>query len=260
MHEHFLPSLIASCFVSAAAAYLGSLMITRRMALVGDALGHVALPGMGLAFMLGMDVGIGAFAFLLAAVVVIWYLGEITELSTETLVGVLFVGSLSLGFMLVPEQHMLESLIGDLSTISQMSAWIAGIISVLVFLVTSRIASGMFLISISADLAAVHGINTRRYAFVFLLLIAIVVALGVKVTGSLLVGALLIVPPATARMLARDLRSYASLSVLAGVLSSLVGMLLSAYAGLPVGPTIILSSVVMFVASFGARWMRRWSA
>ena len=89
--EQFLLSLTAGIFIGGAAGYLGSLMLTRRMALVGDALGHVALPGMGLALLLGLDVSFGAFVFLLLGIFLIWLFEIKTSLPTESLVGVVFV-------------------------------------------------------------------------------------------------------------------------------------------------------------------------
>ncbi|NCQ02827.1 metal ABC transporter permease, partial [Candidatus Wolfebacteria bacterium] len=78
INNQFLFSLITAIFVGGAAGYLGSLMISKRMALVGDALGHVALPGIGLALLLGLNVSLGAFVFLLAGVLLIWFLEKKT--------------------------------------------------------------------------------------------------------------------------------------------------------------------------------------
>ncbi|PIU61593.1 ABC transporter, partial [archaeon CG07_land_8_20_14_0_80_38_8] len=108
MISQFLLSLITGLFVGGVSGYLGSLMITKRMALVGDALGHVALPGIGLALFFGLDVSIGAVFFLLIGVLIIWFLESRTNLSAEALVGVLFVVSLALGFLIIPDFELLE--------------------------------------------------------------------------------------------------------------------------------------------------------
>ena len=93
-------------------------MLTKRMALVGDALGHVALPGMGLALLLGLNVSLGAFVFLLLGIFFVWLLEIRTSLPTEALVGVIFVASLASGFLIVPEPELLEALFGDISEVS----------------------------------------------------------------------------------------------------------------------------------------------
>ena len=188
MTEPFFLSLVTGAAVGGAAAYLGSLMITRRMALVGDALGHVALPGMGLALLAGVDVGLGAFAFLILGISLIWKMGERKVLSSEALVGIVFVTSLALGFLIVPQPELLESLIGDLSKISTWGAVLTVLLSAAVAWTVRRLYAGMMLMNISEDLALVEGIRERRTNFLYLFAIAVMVALGVKVTGSLLVG------------------------------------------------------------------------
>ncbi len=153
MNNQFLFSLISGIFIGGAAGYLGSLMLTKRMALVGDALGHVALPGMGLALLLGLNVSFGAFVFLLFGIFLIWLFEIKTSLPTEALVGVIFVASLAVGFLIVPELELLEALFGDILKVSFDMALVSAIFSILVFLVVKSIYPGMILASISNDLA-----------------------------------------------------------------------------------------------------------
>lgn len=249
MNDSLLMSLVVGASVGGAAAYLGSLMITRKMALVGDALGHVALPGMGLALLLHLDVGIGAFVFLALGILLVWRLGEKTLLSLETLVGIVFVSSLALGFIVVPEPELLESLIGDISKVSLSGTLIAVALSAVVIFLVKRMYPGMMLLNIAGDLAAVEGVAARRYNLLYLAAIALIVAVGVKVTGSLLVGALVIVPPATARMISRDMKQYAGASVAIGAVSSVAGIALAPVAHFPAGPSIILVGALLFLLS-----------
>src|SRR3989344_8604680 len=174
-------------------------MLTKRMALVGDAVGHVALPGIGLALLLGLDVSFGAFLFLLLGIFLIWLFEIKTSLPTEALVGVVFVASLAIGFLIVPEPELLEALFGDISKVSFEMALAAIIFSLLIFFVINRIYPKMILASISNDLAKSEGIKVKKQNFIYLLSIATLVALGVKIVGSLLVGALVIIPAATDR-------------------------------------------------------------
>jgi ABC-type Mn2+/Zn2+ transport system permease subunit len=249
MDEALVMSLVVGGFVGGAAAYLGSLMITRRMALVGDALGHVALPGMGLALKLGVDVSYGAFATLTIGILLIWRLGQETLLSMETLVGIVFVSSLALGFLIVPNQDLLESLLGNIANVTLSGTIVAVLLSACVFGVVRRIYPGMMLLSIAADLAAVEGIAARRYNLVYLAAVALIVAVGVKVTGSLLVGALVIVPPATARMISANMAQYAHVSAGLGAVTSVTGIVVARLVGLPAGPAIILVGALLFLLS-----------
>ncbi len=249
MSNQFLFSLISGIFIGGAAGYLGSLMLTKRMALVGDALGHVALPGMGLALLLGIDVSFGAFVFLLLGVFLIWFFEIRTCLPTEALVGVVFVASLALGFLIVPEPELLEALFGDISKVAFEMVLVSVVFSVLIFWAVNHIYTKMILAHISEDLAKSQGIKTKRQNFIYLLSIAIMVALGVKIVGSLLVGALVIVPAAAARNLSRNLKEYYWGSAIIGILSCFFGSLLFKLANLPAGPLIILVSAFFFLIS-----------
>jgi len=247
--NQIFPSLITAIFVGGIAGYLGSLMLTKRMALVGDALGHVALPGIGLALLLGLNISLGAFVFLLLGVLLIWFLEKKTYLATETLVGVAFVLSLALGFLITPQPELLEALIGDISKTSLTDAILSIILTVLVLFVVKKIYSKIMLASVSEDLAAAEGINIAKYNFIYLLAIAIIVALGVKVVGSLLIGALVIVPAAASRIISSNMRQYVFWSAFFGILSCIGGILLSKATQFPAGPLIILVCIVFFIIS-----------
>ena len=107
----------------------------------------------------------------------------------------------------------------------------------------------MMLASISEDLAKVNKIDINKYNFIYLLAIAIIVALGVKVVGSLLIGALVIIPAAASRIFSANMKQYVFWSALFGVLSSVFGILLAKAIQFPVGPLIILVCIVFFVVS-----------
>src|SRR3989344_4964500 len=247
MTNQLLFSLMAGIFIGGAAGDLGSLMLTKRMALVGDALGHVALPGMGLALLLGLNVSLGAFLFLLMGILFIWLFEIRTSLPTEALVGIVFVASLAIGFLIVPEPELLEALFGDISGVSFELASASVVFSVLIFLAVKRIYPKMVLAGISGDLAKSEGISIKKYNFIYLLSIAAIVAIGVKIIGALLVGALLIVPAAAARNLSRNLREYYLGSILLGAAAAFLGILLFKFTGFPAGPLIILVSTVFFL-------------
>lgn len=253
MINELLFSLIAGIFVGGAAGYLGSLMLTKRMALVGDALGHVALPGMGLALLLGLNVSLGAFFFLLFGIFLIWLFEIRTSLPTEALVGVVFVASLAAGFLIVPEPELLEALFGDIAEVSLEMALASVFFSILIFLIIRRIYPKLILASISSDLAKSEGMSVKKHNFIYLLLIATLVALGVKIVGTLLVGALVIVPAAAARNISKNLKEYSFWSIVIGIASCFLGTLIFIYAGLPAGPMIILAATFFFLFSLARK-------
>jgi len=241
--------IISAIFIGLAAGYVGSFMILRRMALVGDALSHVALPGLAIALLLNINPFIGAFATLFIGIVSVWLIENKTELPTESLVGLFFTFSLAIGFLITPQSELLEALFGDISKISAVDAYLAVILSVILIVAMYLISKGFILSTISPDLAKASGVKVSRLNFIFLLLVATAVALGIKAVGSLLMGALVIIPAITSKNITSSLRGYTVLSSLIGLISLLGGMIIASKFHLSPGPVVILASSAVFLVS-----------
>lgn len=247
MENNFLLSLIMGAFVGGIAGYLGSLMVTKRMALVGDALSHVALPGMGLALLYGFNVSLGALIFLAAGVVLIWFFESKTKLPFEALTGIAFTTSLAVGFLVTPDPELAHALVGDISQIGLIDLIASMVLLIFIFFTVRKIMANMVLATISEDLAKVNGINPKKYNFIYLVSIALIVALGIRVVGSLLMGALVIVPASAARSISRNLSQYSFGSMIIGAISCILGILLYGITGISAGPLIILVSTFLFL-------------
>lgn len=241
--------IIVAVFVGIASGYLGSFMILRRMALVGDALSHVALPGLALALLFHVNPFFGAFVTLFAGIIGIWLIENKTELSTESLVGLFFTFALAVGVLITPQTDLLEALFGDISKISVLDAILAVILSVMVVLAMKAVSKGFILSTISSDLAKSSGVKVAKINFIFLLLVAVIVALGIKAVGSLLMGALVIIPAIASKNFTSSMNHYTVLSAVFGLVSLLGGIFLASYLKLPPGPLVVLASVVLFVFS-----------
>jgi zinc transport system permease protein len=253
MDTQFFMSLIVGIAVGAASGFLGAFMILKRMALVGDALTHVALPGIGLALILGINPFIGAFAVLFVAMLLVWKLEQRTDLPVETLVGIFFASGMAIGILITPDLELYHALFGDISTVKVIDGISALIIAGVVFAVIAKISDKMLMGIISEDLAISSGIKTRKLNFIFLLLIITVVALGVKVVGSLLMGGLVIIPAAAARNISRSFRQYAFWSAVFGFLSAGIGIYSAKLLSVPPGPAVILSSAAFFLISLALK-------
>lgn len=242
-------SIISAAVIGLAAGYLGSFMVLRRMSLVGDALSHVALPGVALALLFHINGFLGAFGALFLGIVGIWLIERQTKLSTESLVGLFFTVSLALGLLITPEEELLEALFGDLTKVTQLDTILALALSGVVVGVMYKIARNVILGTISDDLAQASGIKTQTINFIFLLLIALIVALGIKVVGTLLMGALVVIPAITARNVADNLRSYTWGAAVIGLISATAGVIIAGIFGLAPGPVVVLTSGVLFLVS-----------
>jgi ABC-type Mn2+/Zn2+ transport system permease subunit len=252
-------SLIVGASVGLAAGYLGSIMVLEKMALVGDALSHVALPGLAIGVLYNFNPLIGGFLFLFVSAVLIWHLGRVTKLSFETLVGAAFTLALAVGILLFGDNlDALETaLFGDITQVGLYSAVAAVFISIFVILLTRMIYNGIVLGLISEELAVSRGINVARTNLLYLLLVSLTVAVGIQITGTLLVGFLVVTPAAAARTISSNLSRYLTLSAAFGAISAISGILMSTSLGILPGPLVVVSGVAIFAAVVIVRWRKR---
>lgn len=251
-----LISSLIGIFLGGAAGYLSSLMVSKRMALVGGALGHLTLPGIALGLVYNFDVSLGALPFVLVGVLLIWLLETRTELSLEVLTAVVFAAGVASAFLILPSEKITTALIGNISQVSVVECIITVTLSAVVFLIVKSIYPKLILSNISQDVAEVEGIETKKYNLIYLICIAIVVALGVKVVGGLLTAAIVSLPAATAGNFANSLSQYAYSSLWIGIAGWIIGILVftgmvndPASSNLSTGPLIILSLFFFFVIS-----------
>ena len=242
--------LLTSAFVAAAAGYIGSFMVLKRLSLVGDALSHVALPGMAVALLLGFHPMLGALFALTLAVLGIWFIQNRSSVYPDALVGLFFTASLAVGILITPQPDLLEALFGDIQKITSLESLLAIFVSLAVIVITRIISRQLALSTISEELAKSTGISIKSINLIFYLLVGTVVALGVKFVGTLLMGALVIVPAASAKNISRKLNAYHLWSIIFGVASAIIGSLLSQILVIPPGPAVVLTSIAIFLLTF----------
>jgi len=247
MTTNFYFLLVIGALVGVVSGLLGSLMILKRMSLVGDALSHVALPGIAVALMIGINPMFGAFVALLVAVLGIWYLEKTSDTYPEALVGLFFTTSLAVGILITPEMELFEALFGSIEKISTLDGVVIVLSSLVIFTVIRFIWQKLILDIVSPDLARVGGIKMTRVNLLFLLMVGLAVALGVKFLGTLLTGALVIIPAIAARNISQNLSAYRVWSMVFGALSAVVGIVLGFWLTLPVGPLVVLVGVGLFL-------------
>ncbi len=249
MHEIILPIIVAA-FVAAAASLLGSFAVLKRMALVGDALSHVALPGLAIALLFNINPFIGALVFLIAAVLGIWAVQNRSTLPIDTIVGVFFTSSLALGALITPEHELLEALFGNILDLGWTESLASIIISILLIAVVLMIYKTITLNMISPEIAHSVGIRTKLMDLVYLLIFAVSVAQGIRFVGALMMGSLVIVPAASAKNISRSIRGYMKWSMIFGVAAAVMGIIISRLAHQPPGPVFILLCSFFFIVTF----------
>jgi ABC-type Mn2+/Zn2+ transport system permease subunit len=249
MTHQLILSLITGVFIAGAAAFLGTLMLSKKMAVVAGPLGHLALPGAALALIYGFSISLGAFPFVVAGIVIIWLLEIRTKLQMEALTAIVFATGVAAAFLFLPIDKAEAALVGDISMVGVRDTVASVVLSTAVFLVVRRCYAPIMLISIHEDLSRAEGINVKLYNLVYLSAIAIVVALGVYLVGGLMTAALVAVPAAAAKNLTGTLSQYRLAAGAFGIVSAIAGILLATWSGLPAGPLVILISGGIFAVS-----------
>ena len=247
-------SLALSGSMAVAAGLVGSFALLRRMSLAADALSHVALPGIGLALVFRVQPFLGALVALIIGAVVIWSLESRTRLTTEAIIGVVFSSALALGAILTTGEELIDALFGVATKLSVVELTIGVLASLGVIVCVGLLKDRMTLALLSQDIALTAGIDVRRLELIYLLNLALTVALGLRYLGVLLMGSLLIIPAAAARQLARNLSTMLALSAIFALASTFIGTGVAAYLGRETGPFIVLVAALCFVgALLGSR-------
>lgn len=244
--------LVAVC-AAAAMGYLGVFVIFKRVALVGDALSHVALPGMAVALALGVDVLWGAIPALLLAAVAVYYVSKLTRLYEEAIVGIVFSLALAGGVLLIKGDELEAALFGDILHLGTSEIVVTVLLSALIVVLMIAFHRSLALASFSSDLALANGVQVERTNLLFLVMLALAVALGVKVVGTLLVGSLVVIPASAASNLARSLKRLTVLSIAFAVLSVLLGLVAAHTFQVLPGPMVVLFEGGLFGLSMAMK-------
>lgn len=253
METFLLYNLIIGVAVGLLSSFIGSFVVLKRMSLVGDALSHVALPGLALALFWNFNPFWGALLFLAGAAFWIWFVEAKSKLPTDAVVGILFTASLAIGVLTIPNQEILETLFGDFVPSSFLETMLIAVSALVLLGITFFFTKRFLFRIISKDLSDVYQKTSHRDDLFFLLLFAAAVALGIKLVGTLLMGALTIIPAAVAKNISRTMSAYMGASVAIGVLMTAGGILSAFGLGVAPGPAIVLLGVFLFLISLMIR-------
>lgn len=260
MDDFIARALIAGLLLAAVAGPLGCFIVWRRMAYFGDTLSHSALLGIafGLLFDLNMQLAVVLACCLIAVLLV--FMEKNKSLAGDTLLGILAHSSLALGLVMIsftPVQIDLQSyLFGDLLTVSLRELWWIAGGAVLALVTLTVFWNRLLAITLHSELAQVEGLNVTRLRLLLMLVMAVVVAVSMKVVGVLLITSLMIIPPATARHFARSPETMAVGASIAGGLAVFGGITASDFWDTPTGPSIVATAALLFLLSALAK-MRR---
>ena len=254
LDDFLLRALAGGLGVAFVAGPFGSFVVWRRLAYFGDTLSHSALLGVALGFILNINLTLGIFIICQTLAILLFVSQYQRQLASDTLLGILSHGSLSLGLVSLAYMDdvridLIGYLFGDILAISATDLiWIyaAGGVALLGLI---WIWKPLLSMTIHEDLARVEGLPVDRINWLFLGLIALIVAIMMKVVGMLLVTALLIIPAATARRFASTPEMMAIIAIIIGCFSVVGGLLGSFYYDTPSGPSIVVAGCLLFILS-----------
>ena len=244
-----LYSVVLALLSALAAGLVGSFALMKRMSLAGDVISHVALPGLGLAFLFNANPLLGGAIALFFGTLIIWQLQKSSSLSTETAIGVIFVASVAIGTLLTPEEELIEALFGGFVPLDTTGFLLGLGAATLIISFILAFKDQLILSLFSPELATTSGINVNRLNLFYLLIFSLTILTALQFLGALLVGALIIVPAAIGRQLTHTLNAFLVASAIASVFSVGLGLFVSHYHNLPLGPTIVSIASLCFVLS-----------
>lgn len=247
-----IPPLLVGLLLALAGGPLGSFVVWGRMSYLGDTLAHASLLGVSLGLLANLSPLAGVMIMTLLVAIVLGFSQRQNVLSNDTLLGIIAHGSLALGLVIA---HKLDTvnidimgfLFGDLLAVNYTDVLWVGAITLLVLGLVGHYWNALLNSLISAELAQAEGINVERMRMLTLILLALLVAVGMKAVGALLMTALLIIPAATARRLANTPEQMALLASVLGLLAIMSGLFSSFYWDTPTGPSIVLCACVIFL-------------
>ena len=259
MDDFVVNALLAGIGLAVVAGPLGCVVVWRRMAYFGDTLAHSALLGVALAVSADVMPLLGVLLIGLCLAALLFWLERRRELSSDTLLGILAHSALAMGlivFSLIqarsPGIDLMAYLFGDILAVQRGElVWIyAG--AALILLVFTQLWHSLISISVHEELAQADGVPVARTRFIFMLLLAMVIAVAIKVVGILLVTALLIIPAASARSFSVTPLQMSLFAALFAVLAVVLGLSASLYWDLPSGPAIVVAAAASFFVTRAA--------
>lgn len=259
--------LAASVIVGMVCAVIGSYVVLRGMAYLGDALAHAILPGVAIAYLMGTNLLVGA---LVAAVIVALLIAAFTRQGTireDTAIGILFAAALSLGVAIISSirtyaMDLSHILFGNMLGVSVEDLWMVAILALVVITAIVVFYRPFLVVSFDPTLAATLRWPGEFFRVLLLLLLALTVVISLQTVGIALVAAMLVTPAATAYLLTRRLPTMMTLAALLGAASSIIGLYVSYYANIASGAAVVLVATGFFLLAFlfapgrGLAWKR----
>lgn len=247
-------AMLEIIIVGALCGLLGCFVVLRGLAFIGDALAHAVFPGVVLSYIAGRSVLVGAFVFGGLTALGIGILSRSRRVSEDTAIGVIFAAFFALGVVLLSRQtgfrrDLGSLLFGSILGVSSQDVIVSAVIALIVIAILLALLKEFTLVAFDVTMARSLGYPVFRLDLLLLLLISATIVVSLQTVGNILILALIVTPPATARLLTDRLDRMLVLSASIGVLSGVVGLYISYHAGSAAGGTIVLTATACFLTA-----------
>ncbi len=251
-------ALIAIILVSPIFAILGTMIVNNKMAFFSDALGHSAICGIAIGTILGIsNVNISMIFFAIVFALLLNWVKNKTTYGADTIISVFSSIAIALGLAILAQSGNFNKyssyLVGDILSITNVEILYVFLTFITVMIFWYFTFNKLNVISINTSLAKSRGINIKLIDNIFVILIAIIVMISIRWIGILLINSLLILPAASSRNIAKNMRTYHLYSVIFSIFSGMLGLILSYYYNIPTGPMIVMISGIIYFATFGLK-------
>lgn len=241
---------------------LGSFTILRQLSFFCDALGHSALLGISIGFLLGLNPSFILLPFAVIFALLVSYLLEHTRLWTDALLNIIYSSSLAIAIIVLSfvgqyKGGLNNLLFGDILAVQEIDLVFSSLLLVVCTLFVGLTLRTQMLLTLNEPLAIARGVAVSTHRTIFIVLLSLVVGISIKAIGVLLVSAFVVIPACAARLPSRTFVGYVLLSAGLGALSAVIGMLISAWFNLPSGPSIVLTQLLIFLTAMIAPHLRK---
>ena len=268
--EFMRRALLAAMVVSAVAAVIGSFVILKGMAFIGDALPHASFGGVAVAFVLGANLYLGGAIAAVLTAILIGFVSRRGLIKYDTAIGILFVGAFAAGILIISRQNnytpdLFSFVFGNVLGVSWNDVWTTAALSAVILLLVLLFYKEILFVAYDPSMAAASGLPVAAIQYGLLALVGVTTVIGLQTVGIVLVVALLVTPAATAQLLTRRLPPMMAVGALVGLLSSLVGLYIAYYADVAASAAIVLTATGFFALAFlfapgrGLLWQRRFA-
>jgi len=255
LDDFYVRAMVAGVLVALLAAPFGCFVVWRRMAYFGDTMAHSALLGITIALFLEININAGVFVIAVVVALSMVYLQRRSDLPNDTLLGILShsslaLGLLAVGFMSTSNVDILSYLYGDVLSVGRQDVYIIAAATIVALALLAVIWKPLLASTVNEELAVAEGAKPQHAQLIYLLLMAAVIAVTVRIVGVLLITALLVIPAATARRYATSPEGMALLASVLGAIAVLIGLSASLQWDTAAGPSIVVAALLLFLVSY----------